>query len=323
MSVGSRVPAKKPKVLIVDDHAQVVHQVAALLADDFDVAGTATDGEQALHAAHRVAPDLIVLDINMPGMNGFQTMRALEERGSRVPVVFLSTLDEEEAVSEAFRCGALGYVVKSRAARDLPHALEHARRGRVFAPSLSALFHLANGRGPAHAMPVYGDVETFLDGLTTVFEMALQRGDATCVIGTRYIRTGLERRLQGRGWNAGPAARERYLSIDVDAALERFMHDGLPDAKILADIAAELDDYRRSVNAGRLTVFGNLAPTLCARGNGDAAMALETHWESLTHALPFFTICGYATACFHGGRQDLWSAACEQHWAVSHTADRW
>ena len=75
----------KPRVLLVDDHRGVLDRVSALLADEFDVAGVATDGRQALDAVRRIAPDLVVLDINMPGLDGFQTKRELDGAGSRAP----------------------------------------------------------------------------------------------------------------------------------------------------------------------------------------------------------------------------------------------
>ena len=90
----------RPKVLLVDDHRGVLDTVSEILADDFEVAALATDGRQALDAARRLDPDLIVLDINMPGLDGFQTFRALEQAGSRAPVVFLSMFDAEEHVAK-------------------------------------------------------------------------------------------------------------------------------------------------------------------------------------------------------------------------------
>ena len=91
-----------------------------MLSDDFDVVGVATDGTKALDKAGQVHPDVIVLDVEMPGLNGFQTFRALEQGGfSATPVVFLSMHDADEIVSEAFRCGGRGYVLKQRVGRDL------------------------------------------------------------------------------------------------------------------------------------------------------------------------------------------------------------
>ena len=74
-----RAEAGKPRVLLVDDHRGVLDRVSAVLADDFDVAGLATDGSQAVDLASRVAPDIIVLDVNMPGLDGYRTRRALEQ----------------------------------------------------------------------------------------------------------------------------------------------------------------------------------------------------------------------------------------------------
>ena len=235
----------KPRVLLVDDHRHILDVVAATLADDFDVAAVATSGSQAVDTALAVDPDVIVLDVSMPGIDGFQTFRALENAGSRTPVVFLSMYDADVYVSEAFRCGGRGFVLKSHIERDLASALNQALLGRLFVPSLTSLYRLADGGG--HAMQVHGDVESLLDGLAGFFDLALRLGDATCVISTEQVREGLGDRLRARGWNVGGSAgHKRYLAVDSAAAVNRFMRDGLPDASILAEIVAELDQYRSS-----------------------------------------------------------------------------
>src|SRR5215218_123302 len=216
--------APKPRVLLVDDHREVLDRVSALLADDFDVAGRATGGRQALELARQLDPDVIVLDINMPGLDGFQTKRALDQAGSRAPVVFLSTVEADDYVSEAFHCGGRGYVPKLRLAGNLVSALDHVLLGRRFVPSLTSLSEVANDGG--HAMQVHGDIECFLDGLAALFTLALRRGDATCVIATEEVREGLSRRLRAEGWDVdAPSQHTRYLSIDASDALSRFMRN--------------------------------------------------------------------------------------------------
>jgi CheY-like chemotaxis protein len=309
-------------VLLVDDHHGVLERVSALLADDFEVAGLVSDGRQAIEAAQRADPDLIVLDVNMPGFDGFQTIAALEQAGSRAPVVFMSMDDTEEHVMEAFRRGGRGYVVKSRLARDLIAALDQARHGRVFVPSLTSLFHVTGGAG--HAMQVYADPESFLDSLAVFFDLALRRGDATCVISGEDIRTGLTARLRARGWDVGgAAAHDRYLLVDANAALSRFMRNGLPDARILQEITEELEAYRLAATGGasRLTIFGNMVVSLLADGNTSGAMALENLWNKATYDRPFFTLCGYRTACLDGGESGLQDRACAEHGALSHAGD--
>ena len=314
----------RPKVLVVDDHRAVLDTVAAVLADNFDVVGAATDGRDAVEMADALKPEAIVLDVQMPGYDGFQTLQALRHSGSaRTPVVFLSTHHDDEYFTEAFRNGAQGCVLKPRMARDLVSALDQALLGHFFVPSLTSLLQL--GDGAMHAMQLHDDTESFLDDLATFFDFALRRGDATCVIATRLVRQGLDDRLRTRGWNVGTASgHKRYLVIDADDALSRFMRDGLPDRERLGEMAAELDQYRVAVaegTKGRLTIFGNMVMALSEAGNATAVVALETLWNTLTHDLPFLTLCGYETSCFHDGVPDLWPLACAEHRALNHASD--
>ena len=307
-------------MLLVDDHRQVLDTVSAMLSGDFEVVGAATCGAQAIETAHEVKPDVIVLDVNMPGLDGFQTCRALESSGfTGTPIVFLSMHDADEIVGEAFRCGGRGYVLKTRVGNDLASALTHALGGRVFVPSLSSLLRLATGA--THAMQLHDEVESFVDDVAAFFDLALRRGDATCVIATREIREAIGDRLRACGWDVGGwSGHKRYLAVDAADALNRFMRSGLPDPNLLAEIAVELDQYRRAVCDGpgsRLTVFGNMVMALHAGGNTRAMIALESQWNRLTHGLPILTLCGYGSACFHDN-PGLRSEACAEHWAVSH-----
>jgi CheY-like chemotaxis protein len=310
----------KPRVLLVDDHRHILDAVAASLTEDFDVAAVATDGLEAVETASRVNPDVIVLDVSMPGIDGFQTFRALENAGSQTPVVFLSMYDADVYVSEAFRCGGKGFVLKSRIERDLGSALKQALLGRLFVPSLTSLYRLAEGGG--HVMQVYDDDEVVLDGVATLFDLALRLGDATCVISTEQVREGLARRLGARGWDVGgTAGHKRYLAVDSADALNRLMRNGVPDESRLAESVAEMNGYRLAVaegSASRLTIFGTMAGLPLQAGNEKAAIALEKLWTKITQGLPFLTICGYSRSCFHSGVPDFVATARTEHWALSH-----
>src|SRR5262249_532592 len=117
----------RPRVFLVDDHRGVLDMVTRMLAADYDIVGIATAGGQAIERAPGLEPDLIVLDVAMPGLDGFETCRALARAGSRAPVVFLSMHDSDEYVSEAFASGGRGYVIKLRTPADLLSALGHVR----------------------------------------------------------------------------------------------------------------------------------------------------------------------------------------------------
>jgi CheY-like chemotaxis protein len=293
------------------------------LSDDFEVVGVATDGTKAVEIARHVQPDAIVLDVEMPGLDGFQTLRALDRDGATPPAVFLSMHTSDAIVSEAFRSGARGYVLKTRVGRDLVNALEQALLGRYFVPSLRLLPHVAEGGG--HAMQVQSSVESSVDEVAAFFDQALQRGDATCVVATPMLRERLANRLSGFGWDvSGSPEDKRYLAIDAAEALGRVMRNGLPDRDRVAEVVAELEQYRRETSdekSSRLTFYGIAAGLLCAEGNPPAAIALERIWNDLTRGLPFLTLCGYNASCFHDGVPDFWSDTSAEHSVLSHAKD--
>ncbi len=118
------------RVLLADDHEAMLDRVAGLLAPECNVVGTVTDGQQALDAARELEPDVLVLDISMPVMNGIETARRLTEAGSETRIVFLTVHDDPDFVREALEAGALGYVIKQRIASDLVAAIKKAHAGR-------------------------------------------------------------------------------------------------------------------------------------------------------------------------------------------------
>jgi len=118
------------RVLLADDHEAMLDRVARLLATECDVVGTATDGQQALDAVRELKPDVLVLDISMPVMNGIETARRLKEAGAKTRIVFLTVHDDPGFAREALEVGALGYVIKQRIASDLVAAIKKAHAGR-------------------------------------------------------------------------------------------------------------------------------------------------------------------------------------------------
>ena len=227
----------KPKVLLVDDHRGMLDRVSALLAGDFDIAAVATDGSQAVDVASRVGPDVIVLDVNMPGLDGFDTKRALDQAGSasagRVPEHGRCRRPHRRSVP--VRRTRLCHQV-TRRARPVGRA-RPGSHGRVFVPSLTSLFALTDGGG--HAMQLHRGLERFLDGLAAFCGHSLRRGDAMCVNATADVREGLEHRLRAAGWAVGgPSRHRRYRAFDAGAALSRIMRDGVPDPAVLAEIAS-------------------------------------------------------------------------------------
>jgi len=123
-------------VLIVDDNDAMLARASTALQASCVVVGVVKDGPAALEAARRLGPDVIVLDISMPGMSGFDVAVRLRENGSTAAVVFLTVHDDEAFVLAARAVGGIGYVVKPRLASDLQLAVQEARAGRPFVSSI-------------------------------------------------------------------------------------------------------------------------------------------------------------------------------------------
>lgn len=127
------------RVLIVDDHAVVRQGLRSLLADDasFDLVGEAADGQSALRQVERLRPDVVLLDIRMPGMDGLEATRRLRVDYPDVRIIILTTYAEDEYLVEALRAGAQGYLLKSILYDDLARAIKDVYSGeRSLAPDL-------------------------------------------------------------------------------------------------------------------------------------------------------------------------------------------
>jgi DNA-binding NarL/FixJ family response regulator len=136
--VHTATQVNRSRLIVADDHQSVLDTVAAMLASEFDIVGTAHDGGALLEAVRRLDPDIVVLDISMPVFNGLEVARRLRTRGSRTKVVFLTVHDDEDFVHEALAAGAAGYVIKAGMAVDLAHAIHEALAGRTFvSPSIT------------------------------------------------------------------------------------------------------------------------------------------------------------------------------------------
>ncbi len=123
---------KKTRVLLADDHTAVLNCVFGIVCETCDVVGTASDGTQVLLAVDQLNPDLIVMDIGMPQMDGIQTAKQLRKKGCNARIIFLTVTQDEDYIAAAFAAGARGYVLKARMQSDLLAAIEEVMAGGSF-----------------------------------------------------------------------------------------------------------------------------------------------------------------------------------------------
>jgi two-component system, NarL family, response regulator NreC len=121
------------RVLLADDHALIRQGLKALLEKKgFQVVGEASDGQEALRSVEKMKPDVAIIDISMPVLNGVDTARELKKVSAKTKVILLTQHDEDQYVTESLRAGVNGYVLKSQAADDLVHAIQEVCCGSVY-----------------------------------------------------------------------------------------------------------------------------------------------------------------------------------------------
>ena len=184
--------ARRPRVLLADDHLLVAEALKSLLADAFDLVGVVQDGRALLEAAAKLQPDVIVADITMPHLNGIDALVQLRQTGNRVPVVILTMHRDAAFARRALEAGASGYVLKHSASVELTAAIEAALKGKTYlTPQLAGEVLEAMKKGPE------------------------QTGDPTAVLTPRQ-REVLQLLAEGR------SAKEAAAVLDISARTVEF-----------------------------------------------------------------------------------------------------
>src|SRR4029077_18344968 len=124
----------KLRILVADDHELVRRGLCTLLQahEDWEICGEAVDGREAVEKAKQLKPDVIILDVGMPNLNGLDATRQLCRQNAHYKVIVLTITDTDQVIREALDAGARGFVLKSDAARDLVSAVEALQRNRLF-----------------------------------------------------------------------------------------------------------------------------------------------------------------------------------------------
>ena len=126
----------RPRVLLADDHELLLGAFEKLLSPECDIVGQVTNGRALVEAAEKLKPEVIVLDIAMPQLNGLEAGRKIKQSLRDVKLVFLTMNEDSDLAAEAFRAGASGYLLKRSAASELPKAIREVTQGRSYVTPL-------------------------------------------------------------------------------------------------------------------------------------------------------------------------------------------
>ena len=132
-----RFPVAKIRVVLADDHQALVASVRGILSEEYEVVGVVENGSQAVDAVLTLNPDVLVIDISMPVLDGLQAARQLQKANCRTKVVFLTMHEDHDFAAAAFSVGAVGYVTKARLSTDLVPAILEAMQGHTFVSRFS------------------------------------------------------------------------------------------------------------------------------------------------------------------------------------------
>jgi DNA-binding NarL/FixJ family response regulator len=124
---------RKNRIILADDHKLLLDTIRNFIEPEFEVVGTFTNGQELVDGAQDLSPDVIILDVGMPIMNGLNAGSALKHQMPKVKLIYLTMNCDQDTISEAFRAGASGYVLKTSAASELVTAIREVLHGGYFA----------------------------------------------------------------------------------------------------------------------------------------------------------------------------------------------
>ena len=321
------------RVLVVDDYEPWRSFATKTLQKKPEIQDIreASDGLEAVRKAKELQPDLILLDIGLPTINGIEAARRILQHSPKTKIVFVSEQRSPDIVKEALRTGAGGYVIKSKAAKELLAAVQAVLHGKQFvSASLTESLgdsendRTAHHRGDSrHEVAFYSDDQQLLDELTQFIGSALKSGNAAIVVATESHRKSLLPRLQAEGVDITAAIEQgRLIALDAADALSTFMvDDTLDPVRFMETFGNLIVTATKSVPTEhpRVAIFGECVHLLWARGNADAAIRMEELGNKLTKIYHVDILCGYSVGRVQGGMDThLFQQICAEHSAVHH-----
>jgi DNA-binding NarL/FixJ family response regulator len=331
---------------VVDDFVPWRRFVSSILGrvPSWQVACEASDGLEAVKKAQELKPDLILLDIGLPKLNGIEAARQIRKLAPNSTILFLSANDDLDVAGKALDAGASGYVVKSDADSELVKAVQATLQGKRFVSSRLnggiSVEHTQASDGPGgseifvspsqprktetlrcHEVQFYSDDAVFLERVTHFIAAALKAGNPAIAFATEPHRNSLLQRLKAQGVDVDACLRNgTYILLDAADTLSTFMVNDWPDrARFLEGFSNLIETVSKAAKAehSRVAAFGEMVALLLAEGKADAAIRLEQLWNDLATTHDVDVLCAYPLSSFHGEEDEqAFKTICAEHSAV-------
>ena len=315
------------RILIADDYEGWRRQLRTLFQAQlqWQVIAEAVDGSEAVQKAEELKPDVILLDIGLPKLNGIEAARRIRQLSPRSKIVFLSQNNDLDVVQAALSTGALGYVCKTDARRELLSAVDAVLRGKKFVSSSLKGYESTDtvmGEAPhRHELVMFSDDTVLLDSFTRFIAAALKADNAAIALVTKSHQESLRQRLKSEGVDTDGAIQQgTFILLDVADTLATLLVDGLPDpVRFLEDFGGLIKEAAKAAKAEhpRVAFCGECLGRLWAEGKTDAAIRLEQGCDELVKTHEVDILCAYPLRSFHGEEDEhIFRSICAEHSAV-------
>lgn len=315
------------RVLVVDDHEQWRQHIASMLDSDprWDLVGEASDGLDAVAKAQLLRPDLILLDITLPTLNGLEVARRVVASHPDAKVLFLSEHRSWDIVEAALATKARGYLIKSDVGGDLFSAMDAVVEGRRFIsasvvePTLRRTSRTSSDSiERRHEVVFHSDETALLDAYASFVGSALEAGHPAIFVAVPSRLQQLEQRLKARGLNSDCAIKEgRYIPLNVAEVLSTYVTDGRFDEDRFLGVATSVLMKAASATVGthvRIAACGDGACTLWKENTLEATIRVEQLWDQLTKTYNLDVLCGYLLpVAGHDQDSEAFKRICAEH----------
>jgi CheY-like chemotaxis protein len=280
-----------PRIVVADDHDNTRAWIAGLLSSDFDVVATVVDGQAAVEAAAALHPDLVVLDISMPRLNGFEAGALIKDLPDPPRIVFVTACHDASVPSVASALGASAVVPKVEMLTELVPAV---RRALLF-----------------HAVCFYEDSASLARTVARFIGEGLAASQAAVIVATASHGAFICDQLAMMGVDSEERiARGELLIFDAKEVLNRFMVGNRPDAERFEDTINPLVAKAAGGRKRLVRIYGEMVDVLWSSGREEAALSLEILWHQLVAGRKCSLLCGYSSGVCEG---EGFNAICDRH----------
>ena len=290
----------RPRIVVADDHDETRTAIARLLASDFDVVSTVADGQAAVEAAGALYPDLVVLDISMPGLNGFEAAALIRDLPDPPRIVFATAYEDASIASAASALCASAVVRKREMLTELVPAI---RRALLF-----------------HAVCFYEDSPSLAGTVARFIGEGFAASQAAVIVATASHSASIRDQLTAMGVDSQERIEHgELLMFDADEVLNRLMVGNRPDAECFEDTVNPIVDKAAGNRKRLVRIYGEMVDVLWSSGREDAALSLEILWHQFIAGRKCSLLCGYSSdVC----PTDGFNTICDRHSHVMppHTA---